>query len=589
MRKSGALALSMVVLAVGPYVVRPQVIDAQNRPAAGILAGTVTADRGDVRALRVKATDTVHKMSYTVFTNKGEYRIHNLPASTYSVAVLEEEFSGPAQTVDVKAGQTQTVNLATTFKQMVVQGAGSAGAAAQANYGATMVRQTADGEQVELVDFDVIYPPSPTREVMIKNCFTCHGPSGWHGRPRTEAQWRRGVHKMFTVDGQVAGMAPGVPQLTYDRVTPQQEEDIIKYLTANFGPGSKRRDLKVDKLVRDENELSQALYVQYDSPPATGKPFAMIGPYGGPPSRSLHSAWVSVAKPGIVYMSGNRSNSIAMVDTRNLDPNTRFKEFMIDNPQNLMTQPHGLFDQADGKVWFVELSGDRVDMLDPDTGKLERYKIPTEGGGPHSIWPDSKGNFYYTYFASAGKIGRFDSRAKAVKEYDVPKGLSGYGIVTDKQDRAWAVSLNMPVILGFDPKTDKWTTYNIPVAARRLAIDSKGMVWAAGYFGNNIIMLDPSNGKVTEYTMPLKYGNPYDLWPDQDDNIWIENAVYNSLVKFEPKTKKFTYFPFPVLRGHTPKLDRDHEGTFWFTLGRPSTLTAFKPRGNVALKGGATQ
>jgi virginiamycin B lyase len=115
------------------------------------------------------------------------------------------------------------------------------------------------------------------------------------------------------------------------------------------------------------------------------------------------------------------------------------------------------------------------------------------------------------------------------------------------------------------------------------------MVWAAGYFGNNIIMLDPDTGKVTEHKMPLKYGNPYDLWPDLDDNIWIENAVYNSLVKFDRKTEKFTYFPFPELSAHTPKLDRDKDGTFWFTLGRPSGLAAFKPRGNVQAGAGVTQ
>jgi streptogramin lyase len=115
------------------------------------------------------------------------------------------------------------------------------------------------------------------------------------------------------------------------------------------------------------------------------------------------------------------------------------------------------------------------------------------------------------------------------------------------------------------------------------------MVWAAGYYGNNIIMLDPDTKKITEYKMPLKYGNPYDLWPDQDDNLWIENAVYNSLVKFDRNTKKFTYFPFPVLGGHTPKLDRDKEGTFWFTLGRPSTLAGFRPKGNPLPAAGATQ
>jgi streptogramin lyase/mono/diheme cytochrome c family protein len=573
---AGCVALSWSL-----SVMRPVTTAAQNQPAAsGSIGGTVTADRGDVRALRVKAIDTVHKMAYTVYTSKGRYQIYNLPPSTYSVGIVEEAFDAPSQTVEVKAGQSQNVNLTLTFKDVIVQGVGARGAAAQENYGA--VRRQADGRTIELVDFDVLYPPGPTRDIMEQQCFSCHGPTGWHNSgPKNEAGWRRAVHRMFTPDGRVAGMSPGVPQQSYGKVTKEQEEDIVKYLTANFGPGSKPRDLKTDPLVRDEDALSQAIYVQYESLPASGRPFAMIGPYGGPPSRSLHSAWVSVANPGIVYMSGNRSNSIVAVDTRNLDPVARFKEFRIDNPQNIETQPHGLFDRPDGKVWFVELTGDRVDELDPKTGKIERYKIPTEGGGPHSIWPDSKGNFFFTYFAATGKISKFNARTQVTKEYDVDKDMSGYGIVTDKQDRAWAVSLNTAAIYGYDPKTDKWTKYPIPAAARRLTIDSKGMVWAAGYYGNNIIMLDPATGNASEYKMPLRYGNPYDLWPDLDDNIWIENAVYNSLVKFDRTTKQFTYFPFPELGAHTPKLDRDKQGTFWFTLAKPSTLAGFKPKGNV--------
>src|SRR5262245_45757483 len=145
-------------LALGWYlsVLQPVTTVAQNKPAAsGSISGTVTADRGEVRALRVKAIDTVHKMAYTVYTSKGRYQIHNLPPSTYSVGVVEEAFEAPRQTVDVQAGQTQTVNLALTFKEVIVQGAGARGAAAQENYGA--VRRQADGRTVELVDFDVLY------------------------------------------------------------------------------------------------------------------------------------------------------------------------------------------------------------------------------------------------------------------------------------------------------------------------------------------------------------------------------------------------------------------------------------------------
>ena len=107
----------------------------------------------------------------------------------------------------------------------------------------------------------------------------------------------------------------------------------------------------------------------------------------------------------------------------------------------------------------------RISTLDPNTGQFQRYRIPTEGGGPHSLWNDSKGNFWFTYFAAAGKIGRFDSKTQQVREYDFP-GFSGYGLVVDKQDRAWAVGLNTPVVYGYDPSNDKWTTYKITSAAR---------------------------------------------------------------------------------------------------------------------------
>jgi streptogramin lyase len=588
MTRTGILAALTASAAVAWLVSASVDIQAQNRPATGTIAGTVTADRGDVRALRVKATDIVNRIAYTVFTSKGRYQIANLPASRYDVGIVEEEFDGPTQTVDVRGGQTQMVNLALTFKEVIRQGAGAAGAAAQANYGAARVSR--DGTVVELLEFDQLYPPSPVRDVMVKECFPCHGPTGWHRTgPRTEVQWRRAVMRMFDPAGRVAGMSAGVPQTTHERVSKEQTEAIIKYLTANFGPGSKPRDLKTDPLIRDEAALRQALYIQYDVAPPTHKPFAQVGPYGGPPTRSLHSAWVSVANPGVVYMSGNRSGSIVAVDTRILDPVKRTREWRIDNPGNIMVQPHGIFDLQNGKVYFVELTGDRMSELDPKTGRFERWKVPTEGGGMHSVWPDSKGNFWYTYFAAAGKIARFDSKTQQTKEYPVVKDLSGYGIVTDKKDRVWAVSLNTPVVLGYSPTTDKWTNYTISVPARRVTIDSKGHVWVCEYFGNKIAMLDPETGKVTEYDMPLKYGNPYDLWPDNEDNIWVENAVYNSLVKFEPATKKWTYYPFPDLGAHTPKLDRDKEGTLWFTLGRPSGLAGLKPKGNVVSAATSTQ
>ena len=164
---------------------------------------------------------------------------------------------------------------------------------------------------------------------------------------------------MFAKDGRVANMAVGVPQVPYARVSEQQKEEIIKYLTATFGPGSKARDLKTDPLVRDEQALSTALYVQYELKRSVAdRKFAN----GLAPVLGGHSAFASLANPGVVYISGNSSNSILRVDTRDPNYDTRTKEFWIDNPGNVNTTPHGIV-ELNGKIWFTELGGDRIEAV----------------------------------------------------------------------------------------------------------------------------------------------------------------------------------------------------------------------------------
>src|SRR5262245_54058750 len=71
--------------------------------ALSTLSGSVTADSGPARAVRVKATDTVHKIAYTVFTKNGEYRIFRLPPGTYQVSAIQAGFDSSTETVDLAA------------------------------------------------------------------------------------------------------------------------------------------------------------------------------------------------------------------------------------------------------------------------------------------------------------------------------------------------------------------------------------------------------------------------------------------------------------------------------------------------------
>src|SRR4051812_9006537 len=74
----------------------------------GSITGKVTSDKGDVHAVRVKAKDTVRKISYTVFTKNGRYQIFNLPAGSYQVFAMQDGFKSTTQETQLASGETKT-------------------------------------------------------------------------------------------------------------------------------------------------------------------------------------------------------------------------------------------------------------------------------------------------------------------------------------------------------------------------------------------------------------------------------------------------------------------------------------------------
>ena len=531
---------------------------------SGTISGAVTTDKGDARAFRVKARDSVHKIIYTVFTNGSRYQIYNLPPSTYEVQVLEMGFDSPVWTVDLKVGDAITVDLALTANgDTAPRGEGGF---VDRSYGARRPARNLDG--VELVQFDELYPPDPARDIMMKTCFGCHGPGAFHMRGRKNAAgWRRSVNRMFGAgpDGWLGG-EHGLPLVTTEMVTPAQKEILIRYLTENFGPDSDPRDLKLDPLVRDEAALSRAIYIEYEG--ASG-----------------HDPAPNPTEPGVVCLSGSGNDTIVCVDTNNPDPETRASVWKIPSPDGGRLTPHGIIMDGRGYVYWTELRGDHIGELNPKTGEIKRYRLPTPGGGAHTLRADSRGGIWYSNFSAASKIGRLDLATGEVTEFEPTDRFSSYGITVDRQDRVWAVQIGSaasgnPGVLMYNQETSDWTNYPTTNPTRRLDVDSRGKVWSVQYFGNRLAMIDPSTNTVTEYDLPLKYGNPYEVMADLEDNLWIENRTYNSLVKFDQETEEFTYFPFPQIAAHTAKIEVDAQGTLWFPLGRYG-LTALKPEGNV--------
>jgi hypothetical protein len=324
-RKSNLLAVLFLVAVVGIAVCLSGLSAAgKSDEKGGVISGKVTADKGAVHAVRVKARDTVRRIAYTVFTTKGRYQIYNLPPSSYEVSALQDGFSSTTQKVELNSGETKMADVALSAKEP---------------------------SRIELVDYDTLYPPGPGRDLLMKECVGCHGLEHipWHKLgPRSEEDWRKGVNGMFVVKGNL------VPIVSPEVVSVEQRETMIKYFADNFGPNSKRRDLKLDELPLDEEALSKAIYIQYDLPPATP---------GRKGSRGIHDLFPSQISP-TVFIGDIGTDAILAMDLRNLEYPSRFKEWPIPNPGSNALRPHGMV-ESKGHIYWTELSGGAVGELAP--------------------------------------------------------------------------------------------------------------------------------------------------------------------------------------------------------------------------------
>src|SRR5262245_14721727 len=242
---TAALFLSFVTLV--SFVVSAQA------PARGTITGMVTSEEGKVVGLRVAAHNLDQRLWYVVFTNKGRYTVPQALPGRYEIMVNEPAFGSPREAVTLRAGDTQTVNIALDklpddTRPLVITG----------NMGG--------GQGAGKIDFfktlDEVYPPGPGRDLIRANCTGCHADdlTTYH---YTEDRFVTGIEKM-TETG--PAIFPNVLALGRTVFTTKEKRLMASYLATHFGPGKPDRRLRVDPLVVDEEVASKSIYVLYDIP-----------------------------------------------------------------------------------------------------------------------------------------------------------------------------------------------------------------------------------------------------------------------------------------------------------------------------------
>lgn len=499
----------------------------------GTLSGTVTADQPFVAA-KVYAQNQGKPILFMVYTADGRYRAPNLMPGRYEVSVQKDGFTADSKFVTIRANNTARTNFTLQSAEEAVKYTGS------------RTLETLHEEPLVVASYDEIYPPGPARDLLEEWCIVCHGVNFIPRQPTFREGWEAHIDFMTTTEAW--GRAGAVSMMPEDVLEDGRREMLVDYLTENFGEDQPPQAvMSPGEAPLDEAALGKAMYVEYQ--------FANTETQPGRWTQEPH-----FDKEGYVWVT---ERGVPSGITR-LNPWTGdYVDYMNPDPTG---SPHGVVIDSEGDVWWA---GRDVHLarLTPSTGVIREYK--TNGPAMHGHTPvlDSKENVWFSML-TGNHIGKWDRATDTIQLWEAPVGRDRpYGILVSPDDKIWYAKFHDCGVSMFDPVTETFTQYKAksePCAVRRLGQDSKGIIWF-GLFSRGILArLDPATGVVREIPIPTGISEPYDVWPDPDDNVWISDGAQEGvLIKFDQDTEDFTFYPSPQ-RTDFPKVAITREGAVWY-------------------------
>lgn len=269
-----------------------------------------------------------------------------------------------------------------------------------------------------------------------------------------------------------------------------------------------------------------------------------------------------------------------------------------------LAQPHDVIVGSDGMAWYMDFAQMFVGKLDPKTGKVTEYPVPTiKPDQPHGgleIQEDKSGNIWVGLQFQGG-IAKFDKKTEKFQMFPLPKemntdraqismmasassyvdgkvwmkvngtgggpikrvdvetgkfesskpfppGHGAYGISADTQNNCYFMEVAGEHIGRVDAKTLDVKFYPTPTrnsGPRRGHADSQDRLWFAEFTGNKVAMFDPKTEKFQEWALPTPWTNPYDAVLDKNGEVWTGGMNSDRVVRLDPKTGQVTEYQLP--------------------------------------------
>ncbi len=218
------------------------------------------------------------------------------------------------------------------------------------------------------------------------------------------------------------------------------------------------------------------------------------------------------------------------------------------------------------------------------------YDLPARTRQPHDVIVDSNGMVWYASFGEQ-ILGKLDPKTGKVTEYTVPtlkpaapKGILGMRF--DEDENLWLALQFQGGIAKFDQKTEKFQVWSLPpalngdhvqinqVSPNRHHVDGKVWLQDAGTY--TVLRLDVASGAF-EMFEPYKIPRPnvYDVVPDKANNGYFLPLGSDEVGRIDAKTGAITMFKTPTKESGPRRGMMDAEERLWFGENRADRIGMF--------------